>query len=84
MSKQMSVRQIRSRSDAVKVMAEQGLQFRHGKHLVGYNDLGACALPHHEELCAGTRHAIIRTLLRMGLTVAALTFGAWLVLRLVG
>jgi len=63
-------------------MAEQGCTFRHGKHLVGYNDLGACALPHHEELCMGTRHAIIRTLLRMGLTVAVLTFGALVVLRL--
>jgi hypothetical protein len=76
------VTQIKTRSDAVKVMTEQGCSFRNGHHLVGYNERGACPLPHREELCAGTRHAIIRTLLRMGLTVAVLTFGALVVLRL--
>ncbi len=69
MSKIKSVTEIRTRSDAVKVAEQQGCQFRHGKHLVAFNDRGACAFPHKEELCTGTRRAIIKTLLGMGLTV---------------
>lgn len=69
MSKQLSVLDIRTRTDAVRVAKQQGCEFRNGKHLVIHNHRGACALPHKEELCQGTRHAIIKTLLAMGLTV---------------
>ncbi len=81
MSKHLSVTQIRTRSDAIRAMQQQGCSFRNGKHLVGYNERGACPLPHREELCAGTRQAIIKTLLRMGLTGAVVVFGLWLLVR---
>lgn len=46
-----------------------------GRHKHIRNQYGVCPLPHEKELCKGTKHAIIKRLIAMGLACWAIAIG---------
>lgn len=77
MPKVRSVHEIRTTQDAIRWVRQfDGVEIVNGgRHVKIVNSKGVCPLPHEKELCAGTRHSIIKTLIAMGLTCLAIIAG---------
>jgi hypothetical protein len=62
---------IRCGQDALRWAESHGCEVRHGKHTVVSNEHGSCAIPlhGHEQLPCGTRKAIIKMFILLGLSI---------------
>lgn len=77
MPKVHRVQDIRTTQDAIRwVRKFDGVEIVNGgRHVKIVNAKGVCPLPHEKELCAGTRHSIIKTLIAMGLACWVIAVG---------
>lgn len=76
MPKVKHVQDIRTTVDAERWALSHGAEvINGGRHKCISNKYGRCPLPHEKELCKGTRHAIIKRLIAMGLACVGIAIG---------